>query len=172
MKNKGFTLIELLAVIVILAIIALIATPIILGIINDAKRQSDMRSAELYLSSVELAVARKNLTTPLGNAKCAIQGSGNLVCRSSCELVDSLYECTETLVEVSVDNTVPVSGTIVIENGKITQVKDLYISDKYYSLNSNNNLHLSLLCRIVQIKKLILQEKRLAFNTAVDLPLR
>ena len=33
MKEKGFTLIELLAVIVILAIIALIATPIILGII-------------------------------------------------------------------------------------------------------------------------------------------
>ena len=35
MNKKGFTLIELLAVIVILAIIALIATPIILGIIND-----------------------------------------------------------------------------------------------------------------------------------------
>ena len=35
--KKGFTLIELLAVIVILAIIALIATPIILGIIDDAR---------------------------------------------------------------------------------------------------------------------------------------
>ena len=32
-KNKGFTLIELLAVIVILALIALIATPIILNVI-------------------------------------------------------------------------------------------------------------------------------------------
>ena len=41
MKNKkGFTLIELLAVIVILAIIALIATPIILGVINDAKKNA------------------------------------------------------------------------------------------------------------------------------------
>jgi len=38
MKKKGFTLIELLAVIVILAIIALIATPIILGVIDKAKR--------------------------------------------------------------------------------------------------------------------------------------
>ena len=39
-KSKGFTLIELLAVIVILAIIALIATPIIVGVINDAKKNA------------------------------------------------------------------------------------------------------------------------------------
>lgn len=36
-NKKGFTLIELLAVIVILAIIALIATPLIMDVINDAK---------------------------------------------------------------------------------------------------------------------------------------
>ena len=44
MKN-GFTLIELLAVIVILAVIALIATPIVLGIINDSKESAILRSA-------------------------------------------------------------------------------------------------------------------------------
>ena len=55
MKNKGFTLIELLAVIVILAIIALIATPIIIGIINDARNGSAERGAELVISNVELA---------------------------------------------------------------------------------------------------------------------
>lgn len=53
--KKGFTLIELLAVIVILAIIALIATPIILGIINDARDEAKERTAELVVSSVELA---------------------------------------------------------------------------------------------------------------------
>ena len=37
--KKGFTLIELLAVIVILAIIALISTPMILGIIEKAKKR-------------------------------------------------------------------------------------------------------------------------------------
>ncbi len=37
-NRKGFTLIELLAVIVILAVIALIATPVILQIITKAKR--------------------------------------------------------------------------------------------------------------------------------------
>ena len=50
--KKGFTLIELLAVIVILAIIALIATPIILNIIADTKTSSKERSAELYASGV------------------------------------------------------------------------------------------------------------------------
>lgn len=55
MNKKGFTLIELLAVIVILAIIALIATPIILGIINDARNNSKKRSAEMVSTGVEYA---------------------------------------------------------------------------------------------------------------------
>ena len=55
MNKRGFTLIELLAVIVILAIIALIATPIILGIINDARDEAKARSAELVYAGVEYA---------------------------------------------------------------------------------------------------------------------
>ena len=61
MRKNGFTLIELLAVIVILAIIALIATPIILGIINDAKRESQERSVELYASAVKNGIAAYQL---------------------------------------------------------------------------------------------------------------
>lgn len=59
MKNKGFTLIELLAVIVILAIIALIATPIILGIIDDARKSSQVRSAQYVVEAVQLAYQTK-----------------------------------------------------------------------------------------------------------------
>ena len=61
MKKKGFTLIELLAVIVILAIIALIATPIVLDIIEDSKESSVKRSIELYGGAVENAVAKAQL---------------------------------------------------------------------------------------------------------------
>ena len=57
MKNKGFTLIELLAVIVILAIIALIATPIVLGIIEDSKESANRVSAQYIIDSVEKAWA-------------------------------------------------------------------------------------------------------------------
>ena len=61
MRKNGFTLIELLAVIVILAIIALIATPIILDIINDAREESNERSVELYASAVRNGIAAYQL---------------------------------------------------------------------------------------------------------------
>ena len=61
MRKKGFTLIELLAVIVILAIIALIATPIILNIISDSREESNKRSVELYGKAVEQAIAKSQL---------------------------------------------------------------------------------------------------------------
>ena len=44
-NTKGFTLIELLAVIVILAIIALIATPIVLNLIEKARKGAAQDSA-------------------------------------------------------------------------------------------------------------------------------
>ncbi len=40
MKKKGFTLVELLAIIVIIGIIALVATPILLKLIREAKKQA------------------------------------------------------------------------------------------------------------------------------------
>ncbi len=50
MKNKkGFTLIELLGVIVVLAIIALIATPIVMNTIKNAKKGSAERTADNYI---------------------------------------------------------------------------------------------------------------------------
>ena len=55
--KKGFTLIELLAVIVILAIIALIATPIILGVIEKARKGSAESSALGYVDAVEKQIA-------------------------------------------------------------------------------------------------------------------
>ena len=58
-NRKGFTLIELLAVIVVLAIIALIATPIILGIIEDTRKDAFLRSVELVISSTDLDVMNK-----------------------------------------------------------------------------------------------------------------
>lgn len=39
-KNKGFTLVELLAVIVIIAIIALITTPIVLNVVQSSKENA------------------------------------------------------------------------------------------------------------------------------------
>ena len=59
MKKKGFTLIELLAVIVILAVIALIATPLIMNVINDAKKNSFKDSAYGIMKAVELRAMKE-----------------------------------------------------------------------------------------------------------------
>ncbi|MDD3453382.1 MAG: type II secretion system protein [Bacilli bacterium] len=60
MKKKGFTLIELLAVIVVLALIALISVPLILGIIEKAKKGALTSTANGLLESATLYYA-KNL---------------------------------------------------------------------------------------------------------------
>ena len=55
MKNKGFTLIELLAVLVILAVVALIAFPVITGIIEKTKKSAALRSIEGYVEAANNA---------------------------------------------------------------------------------------------------------------------
>ena len=50
--KKGFTLIELLAVIIILAIVALIATPIILNVVDDARQSAARSEASMIVSGV------------------------------------------------------------------------------------------------------------------------
>ena len=56
MNKKGFTLIELLAVIVILAIIALIVTPIVSNIIASARNSANARSVEGHIDNIEYAI--------------------------------------------------------------------------------------------------------------------
>ena len=59
--KKGFTLIELLAVIIILAVISLITTPMILGVIETSKESSAKVSAYGYIDAVETQVAINEL---------------------------------------------------------------------------------------------------------------
>ena len=58
MNKKGFTLIELLAVIVILAIVALIATPLILNVIEESRKNAFKNSAYGLIEAVELDYAK------------------------------------------------------------------------------------------------------------------
>ena len=65
-NQKGFTLIELLAVIVILAVIALIATPLIMGTITKAEKNSAVDSAYGYMKAVEQAIGEAQVDDPTG----------------------------------------------------------------------------------------------------------
>ena len=108
MKKKGFTLIELLAVIIILAIIALIATPIILNVIDDARKSAGKSEASMILSGI--------------NNYCATSAMKN-------QLDGSVDICTDddgvTIDDVS--QMVSLGNAKVLEveyeNGKVTKLK-------------------------------------------------
>ncbi|MEK0316901.1 type II secretion system protein [Cohnella sp. 56] len=84
--QKGFTLIELLAVIVILAVIAAIAVPLIGNIINKSKKDSDISTARqiydaarLYITSEENGVYPVKTTVGTGRITIAtLQEKGYL----------------------------------------------------------------------------------------------
>ena len=99
-KNKGFTLVELLAVIVILALIALIATPIILNVINDAKKQAAKDSAYGYMDAVEKYIVSSELEDK--------------------SIQDGTYRVEElNSMGVSVKGSTPDNGNIEIKNGSV-----------------------------------------------------
>ncbi len=112
MKRKGFTLIELLAVIVVLAIIALIATPIVMNTIKNAKKGAAERTADNYIKQVETAVAEAKLENKsVPNGTYNIDGNGNL---TGAGLPDGK-------LEINMSGNKPTSGTVKISNGGVSQ---------------------------------------------------
>lgn len=108
-SNKGFTLIELLAVIVVLAIIALIATPMVLNTINDAKKGALEQSANSVIQAVENKIALSMLkdsnyvaTSPWTDKNLEIKGD-KPVC-----------------VNLTIANGVVTSGTVKFATGTVT----------------------------------------------------
>ena len=115
MKRKGFTLIELLAVIVVLAIIALIATPIVMNTIKNAKKGAAERTADNYIKQVETAVAESRIDgTKVANGTYNIQPDGNLCPTSGCG------ENDKDKITIDMSGNKPTSGIIKIENGGVS----------------------------------------------------
>ena len=138
--KKGFTLIELLAVIVILAIIALIATPIVLSIINDSKESAVIRSAEFYVDAVENKIMQENMKQggTLSPEECIINSDGNVTCDG-------------TPLEIEVNGEKPTSGSITFDKGLVTNIT-LTFGDKTVSMNSNGELVLDAVCVLINGK--------------------
>ena len=129
MKRKGFTLIELLAVIVVLAIIALIATPIVMNTIKSAKKGATERSADSYISAVETAVATAKLDgKDIPDGTYQIDDEGNL---TGTGLPDGK-------LTIDMKGNKPKSGTIAIKNGQVTTDSEMTVGDYDVKYNEEN----------------------------------
>ena len=107
-RKKGFTLIELIAVLVIMAILALIVTPLVMSIIRKAKISADKRSIDAYGRSIELAIAGYLLDNgdfPTSIDQLTIEYSGDEVVCSTTQLNNgsSVYLAGCTVAGRSVD---------------------------------------------------------------------
>ena len=137
MKRKGFTLIELLAVIVVLAIIALIATPIVMNTIKRSKKGAAERSADSYVKQVEVAVATERLNkNEVLDGEYQITNDGNL-CR------DKSASCSDDKkIKIEMNGTKPSSGKIKITNGSVDQsLSNMTIGDYNVSYNSTKKTY-------------------------------
>ena len=146
-KRNAFTLIELLAVIVVLAIIALIATPIVMNTIKNAKKGAAERTADNYIKQVETAVAEAKLENKsVPNGTYNIDGNGNL---TGAGLPDGK-------LEINMSGNKPTSGTVTIKNGGVSQDgTTMTVGDYIVSYDKDNNkqiaqeLYKGILCKAV-----------------------
>ena len=117
MFKKAFTLIELLAVIIILAIVALIATPIILNVIDDARISAGNSETQIIYSGI--------------NAYCSVSAIEN-------QLNGSVDICADgvTIEEVS--------QMVNLGNANVTSVS--YDGSKITNLVVESNNHIFTLC--------------------------
>ena len=121
-RRNGFTLVELLAVIVILAIIALIAVPIVMNVIEDARKGAAKSSALGYLDATEKQMARSLLDSDKSN-----------------DITDGVYEISDLDAKnVKVKGDKPSEGWVQISGGKITSYS--FKIGKYIINPKENNI--------------------------------
>ena len=134
MKNqKGFTLVELLAVIVILAVIALIATPQVLGMIESARKGAAESSALSYVDSVEKTIVSKTIIS-----------SKNIDYDGTYRLNENKLSKNDASLELDLKGDKPdsnASNEVTVEKGI---VKEAYLKfGEYYVTYKNNNNDIS-----------------------------
>ena len=101
MKRKGFTLIELLGVIVVLAVIALITIPVILGVIEKARKEAFRDSVYGIMASTDIYIA--------GNYDVT---SDEFVCDGT--------TCSNKKSGLEFKGKVPISGSVLVEDNTVS----------------------------------------------------
>ncbi len=119
MKNEGFTLVELLAVILILSFIAIIAVPIVLNIITEAKIKSLKISTSEYIRAVNTSLINEEVFNNVSDGLYTITDDGKKIVLGDKEIF------------INYDGRGLKSGLLLIENSKVTRVLKGLIDDYY-----------------------------------------
>ena len=128
-KKKGFTLIELLAVIIIIAVIALITVPLIIGLISRARKQAASVGALNYVNSVQRKIVVSSL---LDRTKYTNR------------------EYTIDEIEVEMDGNKPTAGIYQLTDGKV--VNGTFCINGYTVTYENNKANTGEECNEESIK--------------------
>jgi len=115
-KQKGFTLIELLAIIVILAIIAVITVPIILNVIDNAKKGTAKDSAYGYKD----AISKYYVSGMLEDESIKLSGDYNVVDGKLGEYDIPFSGTKPTSGYLTFENNALTSGCLTIDEYKVT----------------------------------------------------
>ncbi len=126
MKNEGFTLVELLAVILILSFIAIIAVPIIINIIAEAKYSSTKLSVEYYLDAIEKSLLNNEVIGGKSN-------DGIYTIKDNGKLISNI----DNEIYISYDGNGLEEGIVQIENGKVIRLSKCKINGYYAKIEDD-----------------------------------
>lgn len=130
-KKNGFTLIELLAVIVILAIIALIATPIILNLIEKARKGAAQDSANGVRKAAQLYYS-SNLIDNFDGNDIIFECNGS-------ECVSNKKDSDGKFIKLDIDGTIPTNGKIEIKSDGKMIFSNIIINGYSCEIPENGN---------------------------------
>ena len=136
-NSKGFTLIELLAVIVILAVIALIATPLIMGVIDDARKGSAKNGAYGYVKAMENTIATEMIKDTKISPDAEQTTVGKVVFNTLNNDGSTTEGTSDNAKPINYKGTKPDRHTLKIVNGTVGQDSTITISGYSFKMDAN-----------------------------------
>ena len=148
MKKKGFTLIELLAVIIILAVIALIATPVVLNVVENARKSAFQQSANGYYDAARylydelyLKNERQDVTFTFNDGEQTSSNSEyTLKAKGEVPKGGIVYLSEDGYISVAIHNGKYCASTKGVGTVKITEDIDNCLLEGNYTDNSGANV--------------------------------